>query len=74
MLVVPDNTTAKKVPSVEGMIVYRKDKNKLYVQGDKKMSALAEEKKVDITFYYISRGESKAQYLHEDTDRLHEGM
>ena len=46
MLVVPDNATAKKVPSVEGMMVYRKDNNKLYVQGDKKLNALAEEKKV----------------------------
>jgi hypothetical protein len=46
MLVVPDNATAKKVPSVEGMMVYRKDNNKVYVQGDKKLNALAEEKKV----------------------------
>ena len=46
MLVVPDNTTMKKVPSVEGMMVYRKDNNKIYAQGDKKLSALAKEKKV----------------------------
>ncbi|XP_028403848.1 uncharacterized protein LOC114526446 [Dendronephthya gigantea] len=46
MLVVPDNATAKKIPSVEGMIVYRKDNNKLYVQGDNKLNALAEEKKI----------------------------
>ncbi|CAB4039587.1 Hypothetical predicted protein, partial [Paramuricea clavata] len=46
MLVVPDNATAKKVPSVEGMMIYRKDNNKLYVQGDKKLNALAEEKKI----------------------------
>ncbi|XP_028403844.1 uncharacterized protein LOC114526442 [Dendronephthya gigantea] len=46
MLVVPDNTTENKIPSVEGMMVYRKDNNKVYVQGDKKMNALAEEKKI----------------------------
>ena len=46
MLVVPDNATMKKVPSVQGMMVYRKDNNKIYVQGDKKLSALAKEKKV----------------------------
>ena len=46
MVVVPDNTTTKKFPSVEGMMVYRKDNKKVYVQGDKKLNALAEEKKV----------------------------
>ena len=44
MLVVPDNATMKKVPSVEGMIVYRKDNNKVYVQGDTKLNPLAKEK------------------------------
>ncbi len=39
--------------SVEGMMVYRKDNNKLYVQGDKKMNALAEEKKVRLTLKKI---------------------
>ena len=46
MIVVPDNITMKKVPSIEGMMVYRKDKNKLYVHQDKQLKALAEEKKV----------------------------
>ena len=46
MIVVPDNITMKKVPNIEGMMVYRKDKNKLYVQEDKQLKALAEEKKV----------------------------
>lgn len=46
LVVVPDNATAKKFPSVEGMMVYRKDNKKVYVQGDKKLNALAEEKKV----------------------------
>ena len=44
MIVVQDNITMKKVPSIEGMMVYRKDKNKLYVQEDKQLKALAEEK------------------------------
>ena len=47
MLVIPDNAKARKVPNVEGMIVYRKDNNKVYIQGDKKLNALAEEKKVN---------------------------
>ena len=46
MVVLPDNATAKKFPRFEGMIVYRKDNNKVYVQGNKKLNALAEEKKV----------------------------
>ncbi|XP_046839690.1 uncharacterized protein LOC124433873 isoform X3 [Xenia sp. Carnegie-2017] len=46
MIVVPDNITMKKVPNIEGMIIYRKDKNKLYVQEDKQLKALAEEKKI----------------------------
>ena len=44
MLVVPNNMTAKQAPKVEGMIVYQKDNNKLYVQSDGKLNALAEEK------------------------------
>ena len=44
MLVVPNNMTAKQAPKVEGMIVYQKDNNKLYFQGDGKLNALAEEK------------------------------
>ena len=46
MVVVPDNATAKKLPSVEGMMVYRKDSNKVYVLEDKKLSALAKENEV----------------------------
>ncbi|XP_046839650.1 uncharacterized protein LOC124433845 isoform X4 [Xenia sp. Carnegie-2017] len=46
MIVVPDNNSLKKVPNIEGMMVYRKDKNKLYVQEDKQLKALAEEKKI----------------------------
>ena len=49
MLVVPDNATANKVLSVPGMIVYREDKKKLYVAKDKKLNALAEEKKVPVS-------------------------
>ena len=46
MLVVPNNATMKKVQNIEGMMVYRKDNNKIYVQGDKKFNALAKEKMV----------------------------
>ena len=41
-----------KNPKVEGMIVYQKGNNKLYVQGDGKLNALAE--KVMILYYPFS--------------------
>ena len=50
MLVVPNNVTAKQAPNVEGMIVYQKDNNKLYVQGDGKLNALAEEKVLSLHY------------------------
>ena len=46
MVVVPDNATAQKLPSVEGMMVYQKDSKKVYVLEDKKLSALAKENEV----------------------------
>ena len=48
MLVVPDNTTAKEALSIDGMIVYRHDKKKLYVTKNKKLHALAEENEVSL--------------------------
>ena len=47
MLVVPDNTTARKALSIPGMIVYRQDKKKLYITKNEKLNALAEEEKVN---------------------------
>ena len=47
MIVVPDNETAKKIPKIEAMIIYREDKEKLYVQGNKQLQTLADEKKVN---------------------------
>jgi hypothetical protein len=52
MLVVPDKTTAKNALSIPGMIVYRQDKNKLYITKDKKLNALAEEKEVTLIQRY----------------------
>ncbi|XP_046843331.1 uncharacterized protein LOC124437395 isoform X1 [Xenia sp. Carnegie-2017] len=70
MIVVPDNITMKKVPSIEGMMVYRKDKNKLYVQEDKQLKALAEEKKILQTLNKgISKLENKIQTLNISLDR-----
>lgn len=46
MLVVPDKQTANEVPKIEGMMVYRKDNKKIYIQSDKKLNGLAEENKV----------------------------
>ena len=57
MVVVPDNATAKELPSVEGMMVYQKDSKKVYVLEDKKLSALAKENEVgykhDLAFSYL---------------------
>ena len=52
MLVVSDNMTANKFRSVPGTIVYREDKEKLYVAKHKKLSALAEEEKVRVSKHY----------------------
>ena len=46
MLVVPNNESAVKVPSLTGMMVYRTDNQKLYVQGNKKLKLIAEQKEV----------------------------
>ena len=64
MLVVPDNATANKFLSVPGMIVYREDKKKLYVAKDKKLNALAEEKKVPVNQVYTSAITNCASKLH----------
>ncbi|XP_046839770.1 uncharacterized protein LOC124433941 isoform X2 [Xenia sp. Carnegie-2017] len=63
MIVVPDNITMKKVPNIEGMLVYRKDKNKLYVQEDKQLKALAEEKKVLQTLKDVSKLENEIKNI-----------
>ena len=49
MLVVPNDKSAAKVPSLTGMMVYRTDNQKLYVQGDKKLKMIAEQKEVFFT-------------------------
>ena len=44
MLVAPDNKTFNKVPNIDGMMVYRKDNNKLYVESEGNLKQLAEKK------------------------------
>ena len=46
IVVVPDNTTADKVPEIDGLLEYRKDMQELYVRSNKKWNALALEEKV----------------------------
>ena len=53
MLVVPNNMTAKQAPKVEGMIVYQKDNNQLYVQSDGELNALVEEKVYRVYFTHF---------------------
>ena len=49
MLVVPNNKSVAKVPSLTGMMVYRTDNKKLYVQGDKRLKMIAEQTEVLLT-------------------------
>ena len=46
IVVVPDASTAQKVPAVDGLLEYRKDKEELYVRSNKTWNVLAREKKV----------------------------
>ena len=46
IVVVPDSEIAKKVPSVPGLITYRKDNKELYVRSNKTWKVIAMEKKV----------------------------
>lgn len=43
MLVVPNKKSAAKIPSLTGMMIYRTDTQKLYVQGDKRLKLIAEQ-------------------------------
>ena len=44
MLVSPDYNTLNKAPNIDGMMVYRKDNNKLYVKSEGNLKELAEKK------------------------------
>ena len=46
ILVVPDNETSNKVPSVAGMMEYRKDKKQLYIRVNKTWNEIAQKKEV----------------------------
>jgi hypothetical protein len=43
---VPDSSAARKIPAVDGLIQYRKDKQELYLRSNKTWNVLAPEKKV----------------------------
>ncbi|CAB4035578.1 Hypothetical predicted protein, partial [Paramuricea clavata] len=45
IVVVPDNTTAEKVPDIDGLLEYRKDMQELYVRSNKRWNAIALEEK-----------------------------
>ena len=50
----PDNTSAKNVPAIPGLLEYRKDQKKLYVRANKTWSLLTQEKEVKIrSLYYL---------------------
>ena len=44
IVVVPDSSAAQKVPAVEGLLEYRKDKQELFVRSKKTWNVLAAEK------------------------------
>ena len=46
ILVVPDNETSNKVPSVAGMMEYRKDKKQLYIRVNKTWNEIAQKREV----------------------------
>jgi hypothetical protein len=48
IVVVPDSSTAQKVPPIEGLLQYRKDKQELYVRSNSTWNIVAQEKKVEL--------------------------
>lgn len=77
MVVVSDNETSKTIPSIAGLMVYRKDNERLYITGKKMWNEIAQERKViydtGVTFpgkntgKLFDRGFSKA-YIISKTD------
>ena len=45
-MVVPNYTAAQKVPAIDGLLEYRKDKQELYVRSNKTWNAVAQKNKV----------------------------
>jgi hypothetical protein len=45
-VVVPDSKAAKKVPAIDGLLEYRKDKQELYVRSNKTWNAVAQKQEV----------------------------
>jgi ribosomal protein L24E len=48
IVVVPDSSTAQKVPPIEGLLEYRKDNQELYVRSNKAWNMVAQEEKVKL--------------------------
>ncbi|CAB4004935.1 Hypothetical predicted protein [Paramuricea clavata] len=46
IVVVPDSSAAQKVPAIDGLLEYRKDKQELYIRSNKTWNALAPENKI----------------------------
>ena len=47
IVVVPDPSAAQKVPAVDGLLEYRKDKQELYVRSNKTWNVLVLENKLN---------------------------
>ena len=45
-MVVPDSSSAQKVPAIDGLLEYRKDKQELYVRSNETWNVLAKEDKI----------------------------
>ena len=46
-MVVPDSSAAQKVPAVDGLLEYRKDKQELYVRSNNTWNVLALDNKLN---------------------------
>ena len=55
IVVVPDSSAAQKVPAVDGLLEYRKDKQELYIRSNKTWNVLAPENKVELRRFEIKR-------------------
>ena len=49
IVVVPDSSAALKVPAVDGLLEYRKDKQQLFLRSNKTWNVLALENKVKLS-------------------------
>ena len=55
IVVVPDSSAAQKVPAVDGLLEYRKDKQELFVRSNNTWNVLAQETVSIIYLHYFMK-------------------